>query len=197
MSFKTLDNVDVYDKTDVDQLVDPISQDLTDVKSRTSALESGKADKSEIEAQVTQTVDNIIETKVTQIADSFSNNINSAVSSAVESELDNYATKSELNDKIDAPAVSSMIGDALSAFTPSGSSVDTLAVSGLITDRLSDYSDTAAVSSMIAGAITGKTDVPTVSSMIAGALASYNPSQGPSIEAMTALEIQNVVDQHF
>lgn len=120
MSFKTMDGVTVYDKQDVDNLLEPVAQNATDAKQaatalgnskadrsemnlelsadrqRLTALETGKADKTEIPTMVADTVNDIITTKVQAIA----SDINHIVDNAIDDELEDYDDSHAVNNKI-------------------------------------------------------------------------------------------------
>ena len=130
--FKTMDGVSVYDKQDVDSITNAINTnvsqntsditnlktgvqtlqtgkadkselntkanttDLTETNARVSSLENNKADKSEVSTIVQNTVDSIITAKVQSI----SSDINHIVDNAVYDALEDYDTSDQVTQKI-------------------------------------------------------------------------------------------------
>lgn len=119
MSFKTMDGVEVYDKREVDTIITPIQQTATSAKQtaesidsrkldksdatrefaadreRLSALEEGKAAKSEVPEIVHQTVDATINAKLAAIE----SDINHIVDNAVDNALEDYDTPAQTTQK--------------------------------------------------------------------------------------------------
>lgn len=130
MSFKTMDGVEVYDKSDVDDIITPIQQDATEAKQiattidsrkldksqatqefaadreRLSNLENNKVDKSEIPGMVNSAIDNVINAKVASIT----SDINHIVGNAVDAELDDYDDSNTVDQKI-ATAIDTELDD--------------------------------------------------------------------------------------
>lgn len=110
--FKTMDGVSVYDKSEVDDITNAISadvsqntSDITNLKTGVNALQNNKADKSEITPLVQSEVNDIIDTKVSEIAGTFENAIDGKVAATVTSEigttLASYDTGAQVSSKID------------------------------------------------------------------------------------------------
>lgn len=122
MSFKTMDGVEVYDKHEVDTIITPIQQAATGAKqtaesidsrkldksdathefaadrARLSALEEGKANKSEISSLVAETIDSAINSKLATLE----SDLNHIVDNIVDDELEDYDTSSQVTSKINA-----------------------------------------------------------------------------------------------
>lgn len=117
--FKTMNGVEVYDKSDVDNIVDPIQQNAAEAKQvattidsrkldksqatlefaadreRLSNLESNKADKSEVAGMVSSAIDATINTKVASIT----SDINHVVDNAIDDALEDYDTPAQTAQK--------------------------------------------------------------------------------------------------
>lgn len=121
--FKTMNDVEVYDKSDVDNIVDPIQQNATEAKQvattidsrkldkseatrefaadreRLSNLESNKADKSEVAGMVSSAIDGIISTKIASITSDINHVIDNVVDDAVDDALGDYDTAAQTTQK--------------------------------------------------------------------------------------------------
>lgn len=80
------------------QIANNNSSSISALENRTTALENGKADKSEIPGAVSSAVDGIINTKLALIT----SNINSIVDNEIASELQGYDDSNAVNSKINA-----------------------------------------------------------------------------------------------
>lgn len=136
MSFKTMDGVEVYDKRDVDNLVEPIQQNATEAKQeatslatrkldkseanlefaadrqRLDTLETGKADKSELSSEVTRQVDSIITTKLQAIE----SDINHIVDTEIAHELQDYDDAHTADAKVDQKIATATDGMATQTY---------------------------------------------------------------------------------
>ena len=158
MSFKTMDGVEVYDKREVDAIVTPIQQAAASAKQtaesidsrklnasdatrefaadreRLSALEAGKANKSEISSLVTESIDSAISGKLATLE----SDLNHIVDNIVDDELEDYDTSSQVTDKINT---------ALQSYDDSNT------VNSKISNVLQSYDDSYAVDRKIATSI--------------------------------------------
>ena len=121
--FKTMNGIEVYDKSDVDNIVTPIQQNAAEAKqvattidsrkldktdavhefeadrARLSNLESNKADKSEVAGMVSSAIDGIINTKVASITSDINHIIDNTVDDAVDDALEDYDTAAQTTQK--------------------------------------------------------------------------------------------------
>lgn len=166
MSFKTMDGVEVYDKSDVDNIVNPIQQNATEAKQvataidsrkldksqatlefaadreRLSNLESGKVDKSELAGMVSSAIDTTINAKVAAI----SSDINHVVDNAIDDALEDYDTPAQTAQKT-ANAVDTALQDY---DTPAQTTQKT---ANAIDTALQDYDNSNTVDQKIATAV--------------------------------------------
>lgn len=94
MSFKTIDGVVVYDKADVDGIIEPLIENVGTLDTQITE----KADKSEVAALVDQEVEAVIETKIGEIAA----DIEAVVQRDIGTALTDYYTKEQVDEQIAA-----------------------------------------------------------------------------------------------
>lgn len=97
--FKTMDGVDVYDKADVDGIIEPITQNVTTLIDEMST----KADKSEIKDLVDTEIDAVIDEKLEELVPE----LDTIVDREITNVLTDYDTSTEVDEKI-AAAVTPM-----------------------------------------------------------------------------------------
>ena len=121
--FKTMNGIEVYDKSDVDNIVTPIQQNAAEAKqvattidsrkldkteathefeadrARLSNLEDTKADKSEIQQVVSSAIDATINTKVASITSDINHIVDNTVDDAVDDALKDYDTAAQTTQK--------------------------------------------------------------------------------------------------
>lgn len=164
--FKTMDGVSVYDKQDVDTLVQPIEANATEAKqiattidsrkldkseaniafsedrARLTALETEKATKSELQTLVAEAINTAIQAKLNAIV----SDINHIVDNAIDDELENYDNKSDVTSKI-----ANAIQTALQSYDTA--ELATSKVTNAIQTALQSYDTSSVVDNKIASAI--------------------------------------------
>jgi len=90
--FKTMDGVEVYDKADVDGIIEPLTENVTTLIDQMST----KADKSEIRGIVDSEIDAVIDEKIAEIVP----DIDEVVDREIVNVLEDYDTSSEVDTKI-------------------------------------------------------------------------------------------------
>lgn len=91
--FKTMDGVEVYDKADVDGIIEPITQNVTTLIDEMST----KADKSEVKDLVDTEIDAVINEKLEELVPQLDDIVDREITSV----LTDYDTSDEVDTKIE------------------------------------------------------------------------------------------------
>ena len=154
--FKTMDDVEVYDKSDVDDIANAINadvyqntSDITNLKTSVQSLQTGKADKSELNAKADTTDLTETNTRVSNLENNKATNVALSETNARVSNLESSkASKSE---------VSSLVQDAvdniITAKVQGISSDINHIVDNAVDDALEGYDTSAQVTQKINDAV--------------------------------------------
>lgn len=199
--FKTMDGVSVYDKQDVDTLVQPIEANATEAKelannvmsrkldkseaniafsedrARLAALETEKATKAELQTLVSEAINAAIQTKLNAIM----SDINHIVDNAIDDELENYDNKSDVTSKI-----TNAIQTALQSYDTAELAASK--VTNAIQTALQNYDTSSVVNSKISTATNGMATQAYVNNAIAAI---------PATAEATSADVTAIVNQYF
>lgn len=179
MSFKTMDGVTVYDKQDVDNLLEPVAQNATDAKQAATALGNSKADRSEMNLEFSAD-----RQRLTALENGKADNADVAADRQRLTALENgKADKTEVPTMV-ANTVNDIITTKVQAITSDINHI----VDNAIDDELEDYDDSHAVDDKITTAVDGLASEQYVNQAIAAI-----PNPGVASTA----DVTAIVNQYF